>query len=563
MGNPPSTMDTLLGAVAQTDAELGDAFTGILNAIVGRRPASVWSRRTDGWLHRVADNGDGAIGPDRVLGVDALHSMADVAAVVPALDGEVERGAVVLFHLPGREPLSAWQRVSARDAATFVALLLRGPQLRDHLRRRIDETNQVAAALAASHERLTYAADMESRRIVAEIVSFGGDDLAGLGDQVRRMRQDRRGRAPGTSATPDEQAALAEVRGALDDLIERLRTTVRGIHPHVLYDRGMLAALVELAASLPRAVQVHGDPGGGMAREVETSLYWAAAEVLRALADEAAPGRPVTVRLQVPDGEAVVTVADPGAATLDKLRSVLPAAYDRLTALGGSLAHRTGPDGVTVYLRLPTHLAPSAPPRVVTGCRTAVKSGHTGTPVDLVSRVRGLVHAAVEVVEEDERRRLGQVLRLIEGTGAVAEPAPAPPLAGVAEAFAVLDAVTRRDPEGWLRYEYERVRASAHEVNEQMLAHEIRSGTLSMDAPTAVDALRLLGENGTAIPTRLGLAEAATSDEQRVAALRQVARWRGWASSPASGPRAQAAGRLLARSAEGLVARLGQLSRSP
>src|SRR5690606_41774023 len=73
---------------------------------------------------------------------------------------------------------------------------------------------------------------------------------------------------------------LGEVRAALDEMIDRFRTPVRGVYPAMLPDRGPRAALEELAATLARPVRLDGDLGRRVEWQIESGLYHAAAAVL-------------------------------------------------------------------------------------------------------------------------------------------------------------------------------------------------------------------------------------------------------------------------------------------
>jgi hypothetical protein len=545
-------LDALLDALAGEVQDSGRLIAEVLQAAAHDRAAAVWSRTPDGWLRRVARIGGDRPGPDRVRGAEALRGLPDVAMVVPVVDGEVERGALTLCHLAGREPVNARELAQARDAAGYVALLLRGPQLEEQLRRRILEASRLSEALAASHERLSYAADLESRRMVADIIAFGGDELAGLRERVRRMQDDRRHLVGGPHSGEAAQAALVELRQVLDGLIDRLRTVVRGIYPHLLHDRGIRAALAELATGLPRALLLRGDLEG-VPREVESGLYWPAAAVLQVLADGPATA-PVTMALRADGQHATVTMVDPLSTSAAALRGVLPMAHDRLAALGGWLEHEAGTEGLVVRMALPAHLAPTVPATISTGIRSPDGPQGPDTGADLRSRVRRLVHVAAEVVDAQDRQELRRTLARLDQLHAA--PGQVAALAGVPEALAVLDEVTRFDQDGWLRYEYDRLRSDAHDLDEVALMHQIRAGALALSRPDAQAALRLLGGHGSTVRARLGLAEAAGPAQLRATAAEQVARWRACAESGAAGPRERAAYRLLARSAEGLLVRI-------
>lgn len=485
MVGTPSSLDTLLAALSTADSkDPAPPLRAILDSAAGPRAAAVWSRSLDGWLHRVAATGGRLVGPDRVPGTDALRELPDVALVIPVVDGEVERGALTLCHLPGREPVDEREKAYAREAAGYAALLLRAPQLHAELRQRIDEADQLSDALTASHERLAYAADLESRRMVADIVAFGGDELTELGERVRQMRDGRHHLWAGSKDTAS--AALAELRRVLDGLIERLRTMVRGIYPYVLHDRGLLAALQELATSLARPVRLSGDVGA-VPREVESGLYWPTAAVLQALASvpESAPTATatITVTLGVNEHHATVTVVDPLGTGTESVRAVLPMAHDRLAALGGWLQQETGVADLVIRMALPKHLAPTMPAQIATGPRSPVGPVSADrAATDLRDSVRRVARAAAQAVDARDRPAVRRALARLDAAATLGA-AASPELSGVPEMLTVLDEVTRRDPRGWLRYEYERLRVAAHDVDELALIHEIQSGALHLPDP--------------------------------------------------------------------------------
>jgi len=555
-----STLDALLAAMAGAGSkDPAGPLEALLREAAGPRAAAVWSRELDGWLHRVAATGGRRVGPDRVPGTDALRDLPEVALLIPVVDGEVERGALTLGHVPGRAPVTDREKAQAREAAGYAALLLRGPQLQAELRRRIDEAGELSEALTASHERLAYAADLESRRMVADIVAFGGDELADLAERVRQMRDGRHHQWAG--GKDSASAALGELRRVLDGLIDRLRTVVRGIYPYVLHDRGLLAALQELATSLPRPVRLSGGVGAAP-REVESGLYWPTAAVLQALAGvpESAT-TPVTVALGVQEQQATVTIVDafPGAASA--AAGVLPLANDRLTALGGWLRHEDGADGLVIRMALPEHLSPAMPARIATGPRPTLGPPRPGgVDGDLRDRVRRIAHAAADAVDARDRPAVRRALARLDAPtpGVAAGPglASLPGLAGVPETLTVLDEVTRREPRGWLRYEYERLRTAAHDLDEVALINELRSGTLVLTPAQTNAALRLLGVHGSSVAARLGLADGDDPERLRTLAADHVNFWRALAESGATGPRERAACRLLARSAEALLVRI-------
>jgi len=126
-------------------------------------------------------------------------------------------------------------------------------------------------------------------------------------------------------------------------------------------------------------------------------------------------------------------------------------------------------------------------------------------------------------------------------------------------ALRAIDAVTRADPidaAPWLRQQVERLRVSAHELAEIRLLTELRTGLV----PAAPDQLahmdRLLGGEGSAVGTRLGLPPEAPDAEVRAAIAASHGYWRRVAHSPLSEPVLVRAAEVLMRTCEGLAATL-------
>lgn len=107
------------------------------------------------------------------------------------------------------------------------------------------------------------------------------------------------------------------------------------------------------------------------------------------------------------------------------------------------------------------------------------------------------------------------------------------------------------------RSRLEMVSASAHEIVEIHLLNALWLGELELrDADQVAEMERLLGGKGTAVPSRLGVAESAPVDEQRTAALVALERWSRIAEHPLSSVQVKAAARGVARSCEGILAGL-------
>ncbi len=162
---------------------------------------------------------------------------------------------------------------------------------------------------------------------------------------------------------------LAEAAQATTTTLTELRTLVRGFHPPVLADRGLVGAVQALCLDMPipTRVQVSGFPDGHerLADPVEAAAYFVVAEALANVVKHA-DATEVEVALTLEDAETaqqrlVVCVADDGqgGAGLGG-GSGLDGLTRRLAALDGTLK-LTSPPGGPTRLTMELPCAPSSP----------------------------------------------------------------------------------------------------------------------------------------------------------------------------------------------------------
>lgn len=138
--------------------------------------------------------------------------------------------------------------------------------------------------------------------------------------------------------------AQEEVRATLAEL----RELVRGIHPQVLSDRGLGAALTALAERSPVPVELDCSLSERPPATVESAAYFVVSE---ALANVAKHGRATDIRVSVgcERGRLIVEVRDDGIGGADPTRgSGLVGLADRVSALQGEFTVSSPPGGPTV-----------------------------------------------------------------------------------------------------------------------------------------------------------------------------------------------------------------------
>jgi signal transduction histidine kinase len=142
------------------------------------------------------------------------------------------------------------------------------------------------------------------------------------------------------------QELLAEARRGTREALEELRNLARGIHPPVLTDRGLDAALAALAASTPLGVHLAVDLPARPPRTAETAAYFVAAEALANAGKHAKAGN-VDIGVHADGASLVVEVVDDGNGGADPNGSGLRGLAQRVEALDGTLTVASPPGGPT------------------------------------------------------------------------------------------------------------------------------------------------------------------------------------------------------------------------
>jgi hypothetical protein len=266
------------------------------------------------------------------------------------------------------------EHAMVRETAGWLGVAVRLAELTADRERAETRARTLRAEVSATRERLARVRDLERRRLVAMITMTSRLGFDTLRDRLHRLGD------PGVDGSVVE--ALAGVRVALDELLESVRTVVRGVYPAMLPDHGPRVALEELAAVLPRPVRFGGNLGGRVSWQVESGLYHAVAAVLRVLAGEPpalppagsrtdpaadpttdpedpAPA-PIMVDFHPDDALRVRITAPPERHTAHSLHLALAQDAERLAVLGGALDCVVTANRVVVDVRLAVSPEPVA-----------------------------------------------------------------------------------------------------------------------------------------------------------------------------------------------------------
>ena len=265
------------------------------------------------------------------------------AIALPAPDGAravtpLERDGdwvAALVHDP--ELLARPERI--RSACAAVTAVIDDERLKAALRAQVREEQ-------ASRARTMAASDRQRRRFERNLHDGAQQRLVGLALMLRLASK-------GAAADDAVTALLGEAVGELDDAIQDLRELARGLHPAIVSDAGLAAAVESLAEHPGIPVELDVDVPHRLPEAVEVAAYYLVAECL-ANANKHSGAHRVAVRIRVVNRTLEVAVADDGRGGASISGSGLTGLADRLGALAGQLAVESDADhGTTVVGTIP------------------------------------------------------------------------------------------------------------------------------------------------------------------------------------------------------------------
>jgi signal transduction histidine kinase len=237
--------------------------------------------------------------------------------------------------------------------------------------------------LRDARARIIEAADAERRRIERDLHDGAQQRLVALSLNLRMAEKRAADRDP-------EAAELVRKAGEEAGLaLKELRDLARGIHPAILTNRGLPAALEDLATRASLPARVVAAPRERLPDQVEAAAYFVVSECL-ANVGKHAQATEATVAVAVVDDELEVVVKDDGmgGATLES-GSGLQGLEDRVGALDGCLDIDSPADRGTIVMATIPLAAPTGAPaaRVLSAeeARTVAERRLRGLRVRLIS----------------------------------------------------------------------------------------------------------------------------------------------------------------------------------
>jgi signal transduction histidine kinase len=168
-------------------------------------------------------------------------------------------GIMLLLAAPW---VSAW--VAELDARTARALL--GPSRTEELEHRVER-------LAKTRAGVVDAADAERRRLERDLHDGTQQRLVALAINLGMAKAQ-------TSTVEEAHQAISEAHEEAKSALAELRNLIRGLHPAVLEDRGLDAALSGVAARMPIPVRLTVDVPRRPTPTIEAVAYFVVSEGL-------------------------------------------------------------------------------------------------------------------------------------------------------------------------------------------------------------------------------------------------------------------------------------------
>jgi signal transduction histidine kinase len=236
-------------------------------------------------------------------------------------------GVALLFAAP-------WLTAGVQALDVRAARALLGPSRAEELEHRVEE-------LAETRAGAVDAADAERRRLERDLHDGTQQRLVSLAINLGMAR---------AQATTTEAArqAIADAHEEAKSALAELRDLIRGLHPAVLEDRGLDAALSGVAARMPIPVRLTVDLPRRPAPVIEAVAYFVVSEGLANIVKHAQASQAEIVVSRAGDRLHII-VSDDGVGGADPTRGTgLTGLAKRAAAVDGTFEIVSPPDGPTL-----------------------------------------------------------------------------------------------------------------------------------------------------------------------------------------------------------------------
>lgn len=275
--------------------------------------------------------------------VELVHP-TDRTAALDAIERALQTGGSfsVDHRVAGSDGAITWVNCRGRTVATTTGHGRMVGTAQD-----ITDRKEAEQEVRASRARIVAAADDARRRLERNLHDGAQQRLIAVALTLRSAEQ-RTSASVGND--PTLVALLSEAADEVQLALAELRELARGLHPAVLTDEGLEAAMESLAerASLP--VSVVAVPARRLPGPIEAAAYFVLSEALANIGKHAGASK-ATIGVWSQDGLLVVEATDDGVGGAQPANgSGLAGLVDRLSALDGAL-HVDSPVGGGTRLR--------------------------------------------------------------------------------------------------------------------------------------------------------------------------------------------------------------------
>ena len=345
----------LLGIVSASQAlssetsieRLHARVVGVLSAMTGATGVNLllWDEDGQDWLLPASDSGAvavGGTGQERVAPISVLRYVQRTREPLVVADAGGDDRFARDPYFAGIDGCSLLAVPVLSRGALRAVLLLENRLIRGAFTTgRLEAVNLIAGQLAVS---------LDNAQLYAEVAASRARIVAAADETRRRIERDLH---DGVQQRLVTQALLlsgirdqvpAEVRADIDEVRDEMAATRRelrdicqGVHPAILTEVGLGAAIRALARRSPLPVRVQVRADGRLPGSCEVTAYYVAAEAFTNAAKHA-DASAVDILIEEAGGTLTVQVRDDGAGGADASRgSGLTGLRDRVEAVGGSM----------------------------------------------------------------------------------------------------------------------------------------------------------------------------------------------------------------------------------
>ena len=236
-------------------------------------------------------------------------------------------GIVLLFAAP-------WVTAGVRALDVNAARALLGPSRAQELEHRVEHLTQTRAGVVD-------AADAERRRLERDLHDGTQQRLVSLAMNLGMARAQ-------AETTEEARQAITEAHEEAKAALAELRDLIRGLHPAVLEDRGLDAALSGVAARMPIPVRLTVDLPRRPSPVIEAVAYFVVSEGLANIAKHAQASQ-AEVFVQRTGDRLHVIISDDGVGGADPARGTgLIGLPRRASSVDGTFEIASPPGGPTL-----------------------------------------------------------------------------------------------------------------------------------------------------------------------------------------------------------------------